>query len=91
MRRFVLPGSDRVIRGATFMVHQGGRQELGQNFLVDDSVIAHIGDLVAETTGPIVELGAGDGALTLPLSRYLRGCPHGRSGRLPPSTAACSK
>ncbi|WP_204286665.1 23S ribosomal RNA methyltransferase Erm [Microbispora amethystogenes] len=54
------------------MVHQGGRQELGQNFLVDDAVIAHIGDLVAETPGPIVELGAGDGALTLPLSRYGR-------------------
>ncbi len=54
------------------MVHQSGRHELGQNFLVDRRVIAHVGDLVAGTTGPIVEVGAGDGALTLPLSRYGR-------------------
>ena len=54
------------------MVHQGGRHELGQNFLVDRTVISRIGELVAGTTGPIVEVGAGDGALTLPLSRYGR-------------------
>ncbi len=54
------------------MVHQSGRHELGQNFLVDRRVIAHVGELVAGTTGPIVEVGAGDGALTLPLSRYGR-------------------
>lgn len=54
------------------MLHQGGRQELGQNFLVDRTVIARIEELVAGTTGPIVEVGAGDGALTLPLSRYGR-------------------
>jgi 23S rRNA (adenine-N6)-dimethyltransferase len=53
------------------MVHptHGGRHELGQNFLVDRSVIAAFADLVVRTTGPIVEIGAGDGALTLPLSR----------------------
>ncbi|MYW00757.1 23S ribosomal RNA methyltransferase Erm [Streptomyces sp. SID3343] len=53
------------------MVHptHGGRHELGQNFLVDRSVIATFEDLVARTTGPIVEIGPGDGALTLPLSR----------------------
>ncbi|MEN3584811.1 23S ribosomal RNA methyltransferase Erm [Streptomyces sp. ZYX-F-203] len=50
----------------------GGRHELGQNFLVDRSVIAEIEELVARTTGPIVEIGAGDGALTLPLSRQGR-------------------
>ncbi|MEU6410644.1 23S ribosomal RNA methyltransferase Erm [Microbispora sp. NPDC046933] len=54
------------------MVHQTGRHELGQNFLVDGTVITRIGELVAGTTGPIVEVGAGDGALTLPLSRYGR-------------------
>ncbi|GAA4576360.1 23S ribosomal RNA methyltransferase Erm [Planotetraspora kaengkrachanensis] len=48
--------------------YQGGRHELGQNFLVDRSVIATIEGLVALTTGPIVEIGPGDGALTLPLS-----------------------
>ncbi|CAM3863618.1 23S ribosomal RNA methyltransferase Erm [Nocardiopsis rhodophaea] len=49
--------------------HHGGRHELGQNFLVDRGVIATVADLVARTSGPIVEIGAGDGALTLPLSR----------------------
>ncbi|MDB1090299.1 23S ribosomal RNA methyltransferase Erm [Streptomyces sp. ACA25] len=50
----------------------GGRHELGQNFLVDRAVIAEIEELVARTTGPIVEIGAGDGALTLPLMRLGR-------------------
>ncbi|KXK61164.1 mycinamicin-resistance protein MyrB [Micromonospora rosaria] len=49
-----------------------GRHEFGQNFLVDRSVIADLTDLVARTEGPIVEIGAGDGALTLPLSRQGR-------------------
>ncbi|MFE2947054.1 23S ribosomal RNA methyltransferase Erm [Embleya sp. NPDC059267] len=47
----------------------GGRHELGQNFLVDRAVIALFEDLVARTSGPIVEIGPGDGAITLPLSR----------------------
>lgn len=47
----------------------GGPHESGQNFLVDRSVIGAIEDLVAATSGPIVELAAGDGAVTLPLSR----------------------
>ncbi|MEV0969075.1 23S ribosomal RNA methyltransferase Erm [Microtetraspora glauca] len=49
--------------------YQGGRHELGQNFLVDRSVIATVERLVARTSGPIVEIGPGDGAVTLPLSR----------------------
>ncbi|OZM80611.1 23S ribosomal RNA methyltransferase Erm [Pseudonocardia sp. MH-G8] len=40
----------------------GGRHELGQNFLVDGRVVARIAALVPP--GPVVELGAGDGALT---------------------------
>ncbi|MFF5566235.1 23S ribosomal RNA methyltransferase Erm [Streptomyces sp. NPDC012623] len=52
---------------------RGGRHELGQNVLVDRSVIDDIDHIVARTSGPIVEIGAGDGALTLPLSR--RGRP----------------
>ncbi|MET7298629.1 23S ribosomal RNA methyltransferase Erm [Embleya sp. NPDC005575] len=47
----------------------GGRHELGQNFLVDRAVIALFEDLVARTSGPIVEIGPGDGAITVPLSR----------------------
>lgn len=48
--------------------YPGGPHELGQNFLVDDSVIASVVELVARTSGPIVELGPGDGAVTVPLS-----------------------
>ncbi|MFC7343631.1 23S ribosomal RNA methyltransferase Erm [Saccharopolyspora griseoalba] len=47
----------------------GGPHELGQNFLVDRTTIRMIEDLVARTSGPIVEVGPGDGALTVPLSR----------------------
>jgi 23S rRNA (adenine-N6)-dimethyltransferase len=47
----------------------GGRHELGQNLLVDRSIIRSIQRLVAETTGPILELAAGNGALTLALSQ----------------------
>ncbi len=52
--------------------HFAGRHELGQNFLVDRSVIADIEHLVADTDGPILEIGPGDGALTRPLSRLGR-------------------
>ncbi|NUP46556.1 MAG: 23S ribosomal RNA methyltransferase Erm [Catenulispora sp.] len=51
----------------------GGRHELGQNFLADRALIAAVQRLVADgTAGPIIELGAGDGALTGPLSRLGR-------------------
>jgi len=49
-----------------------GRHELGQNFLVDRRVIADVAAVVAATEGPILEIGPGDGALTLPLSRLGR-------------------
>lgn len=51
---------------------QGGRHELGQNFLADKSVITEIDSLVARTKGPILEIGPGDGALTFPLSKHRR-------------------
>jgi 23S rRNA (adenine-N6)-dimethyltransferase len=44
-----------------------GRHEFGQNFIHDRAVIRSIVDVVSRTDGPIVEIGAGDGALTLPL------------------------
>ncbi|MFB9931591.1 23S ribosomal RNA methyltransferase Erm [Amycolatopsis halotolerans] len=47
----------------------GGRHELGQNFLADPAVIAAVCTAAARTNGPLVELAAGDGALTVPLSR----------------------
>ncbi|MBB4683410.1 23S ribosomal RNA methyltransferase Erm [Amycolatopsis jiangsuensis] len=47
----------------------GGRHELGQNFLTDPATIATLCAAAARTTGPLLELGAGDGALTVPLSR----------------------
>ena len=46
----------------------GGRHELGQNFLIHRPTIRGIVDLVAATGGPILEIGAGDGALTAPLA-----------------------
>ncbi|TPQ22305.1 23S ribosomal RNA methyltransferase Erm [Streptomyces sporangiiformans] len=49
-----------------------GRHELGQNFLIDQSVIDTIVGLVARTDGPIIEIGPGDGALTLPLQQLGR-------------------
>lgn len=45
-----------------------GRHESGQNFLIDASVIRRVVDLVAATSGPILEIGPGDGALTRPLA-----------------------
>ncbi|MFD9909353.1 23S ribosomal RNA methyltransferase Erm [Streptomyces sp. NPDC059063] len=51
----------------TTPTYRPGRHELGQNFLVDRATIGAFVDLVARTQGPIVEIGTGDGALTLPL------------------------
>ncbi len=44
-----------------------GRHEFGQNSIRDRGVIDAIVDIVARTDGPILEIGAGNGALTLPL------------------------
>lgn len=46
----------------------GGRHELGQNFLHHSPTIGRIASLVADTTGSILEIGAGDGALTRALA-----------------------
>ncbi|GEK81566.1 23S ribosomal RNA methyltransferase Erm [Agrococcus baldri] len=51
---------------------QPGRHELGQNFLVDRRVVADVVAHVAATRGPILEIGPGDGALTVPLARLAR-------------------
>jgi 23S rRNA (adenine-N6)-dimethyltransferase len=42
----------------------GGRHELGQNFLHHTPTLDRIVRLVGGTDGPILEIGAGDGALT---------------------------
>ncbi|MBO8193524.1 23S ribosomal RNA methyltransferase Erm [Streptomyces oryzae] len=52
--------------------HHEGRHELGQNFLTDPATISTLVSLVARTQGPVVEIGGGDGALTLPLQRLGR-------------------
>jgi 23S rRNA (adenine-N6)-dimethyltransferase len=54
------------------MPRNPGRHELGQNFLVARSVVDRIVAIASRTTGPLVEWGAGDGALTLPLERLGR-------------------
>ncbi|WP_029263807.1 MULTISPECIES: 23S ribosomal RNA methyltransferase Erm [unclassified Microbacterium] len=50
----------------------GGRHELGQNFLTHRPTLARITDLVGRTSGSILELGCGDGALTRSLARLER-------------------
>ena len=50
------------------LYRQPGRHELGQNALTDRRVIRTVIDLVGRTDGPIVEWGAGNGALTAPLA-----------------------
>ena len=50
----------------------GGRHELGQNFLTHTPTIALVVDLVRRTDGAILEIGAGDGALTKPLAQLGR-------------------
>lgn len=50
----------------------GGRHELGQNFLTHSPTIALVVDLVRRTDGAILEIGAGDGALTKPLAQLGR-------------------
>lgn len=50
----------------------GGRHELGQNFLHHTPTIRRITELVAETSGPVLEIGAGDGALTARLAALRR-------------------
>lgn len=50
----------------------GGRHELGQNFLTHTPSIETITSLVVATHGSILELGAGDGALTRPLAAFGR-------------------
>ncbi|MFF9895215.1 23S ribosomal RNA methyltransferase Erm [Streptomyces longispororuber] len=52
--------------------YRHGRHELGQNFLTDQVTIEAVVGLVARTRGPIVEIGPGDGALTLPLQEFGR-------------------
>ncbi len=53
-------------------IHHPGRHELGQNFLVDRGVVDAFVGLVAATEGPIIEIGPGGGALTLPMQRLGR-------------------
>ncbi len=54
------------------MPRNQGRHELGQNDLIDQAVISRIAILAKDTDGPLVDWGAGDGALTLPLARLGR-------------------
>ncbi|MEV4777310.1 23S ribosomal RNA methyltransferase Erm [Microbacterium sp. LWH12-1.2] len=50
----------------------GGRHELGQNFLTHRPTLGRLTSLVAHTSGSILELGAGDGALTRSLAELGR-------------------
>lgn len=50
----------------------GGRHELGQNFLIHQPTVKRLIGLIASTSGSILEIGAGDGALTHRLARLGR-------------------
>lgn len=50
----------------------GGRHELGQNFLRSRTIINTIASLARSTSGPIMEIGPGDGAVTAELYRLGR-------------------
>ncbi|UXA19150.1 23S ribosomal RNA methyltransferase Erm [Mycobacterium sp. SMC-4] len=52
--------------------YSGGRHEHGQNFLIDPAIRDRIVGLVAATSGPIVEIGPGRGALTFELQHLGR-------------------
>jgi 23S rRNA (adenine-N6)-dimethyltransferase len=52
--------------------HLPGRAELGQNLLVDRTVVADIVGLVRDGRDPLVEWAAGDGAVTCELARLGR-------------------
>lgn len=45
-----------------------GRHEHGQNFLTDSQVIDSLVRVIAQTSGPIIEIGPGSGSLTIPMS-----------------------
>jgi 23S rRNA (adenine-N6)-dimethyltransferase len=50
----------------------GGRHELGQNFLTHRPTLRTLAGLLADSPGPVLEIGAGDGALTRELARLGR-------------------
>lgn len=52
--------------------YRGGRHEHGQNFLTDTRIQRQILEYVSRTDGPIIEVGPGDGALTLPMESLRR-------------------
>lgn len=51
---------------------RAGRHELGQNFLTHQPTVDRIVRLVSQSEGPIVEIGPGTGALTLPMQTLQR-------------------
>lgn len=59
---------------------RAGRHEFGQNFLTDQPTIDHIVKLVSQSNGPIIEIGSGAGALTLPMQTPATAY-HGRRDR----------
>lgn len=66
-----MPGTESTTEQAV-PTYRNGRHEHGQNFLTDQSTIATITRLVAATQGPIIEIGPGEGALTIPMARLGR-------------------
>ncbi|WP_099037153.1 23S ribosomal RNA methyltransferase Erm [Mycobacterium neglectum] len=53
-------------------IYRAGRHEFGQNFLTDPKMVDVVVGLVSQTDGPIIEIGSGGGALTLPMQTLRR-------------------
>lgn len=66
---FPCPAPEHSFSEHPLSAYSHGRHEHGQNFLTDSQVIASVLRRVEATTGPIVEIGPGSGALTRPLLR----------------------
>ena len=66
---FPCPAPENSFSEHPFSAYSHGRHEHGQNFLTESQVIASVLRRVEATTGPIVEIGPGSGALTRPLLR----------------------
>src|SRR5690606_27023363 len=69
----ILRARTRAQEAHVFMpTYRGGRHENGQNYLIDYRTLAQMQRLVARTSGPIIEVGAGRGALTAELQQLGR-------------------
>src|SRR5699024_6045864 len=69
---FAYPAPSTDSRSYLLPTYHNGRHEYGQNFLNDKTIQMALIDRVKATTGPIIEIGGGAGALTDQLAQLER-------------------